>query len=45
MTLEQWQKLYDYYKNYYDFQLTKRSYRSLDDSFEEESDEWVPDSR
>ncbi len=44
MTLEQWQKLYDHYKDYYDFQLTKRSYHSLDDSIEE-SDEWVPDRR
>lgn len=43
MTLKQWIDLYSHYKNHYDFTLSKRTYKELEEYQEKaQSDEWYP---
>ena len=44
MTFKKWHGLYKNFKNYYDFTLTKKSFREIEEKIEkEESGEWFDD--
>ena len=42
MTLGKLMNLYNHFQNYYDFTLTKKSYRELENKIIE-NEEWTPD--
>jgi len=42
MTLGELMNLYNHYQNYYDFTLSKRTYKELEQKIMEE-EEWIPD--
>jgi len=42
MTFKKFSKLYDHYKNNYDFQLKEVTYRDLSEKIQE-NEEWIPD--